>query len=363
MLKSKLHRSSQEGFLLDLVPRLEASLGALPGLTVDPMRPEDDRPPGSHPLRLRVTAKGRTVELAGEVRRHGYPRDALQAVEPLLGSTRGTDALPFFVAPSISVGARKLLRERGIGYWDESGSLYLDLPGALYVVDRPPRQPDRHVRHVFSGATAQVLHAMLLHPEREWHLHELAALAETSVYTVHQVCEFLEARLWMRKHGAGPRVVRILTEPGALLDAWAENHSLESYRFHRFYHLASSPAALHDAVSGLLGALDIPHAMTLECGAELVAPFATAIPRQAVLVPEERMAAVTRIASARGFRPVEDGENVVFLGTCNRAPLMFIQDVESVPVASLVQLYLDLWAWPRRGREQARHLRALRMGF
>ena len=208
-----------------------------------------------------------------------------------------------------------------------------------------------------------MLHAILVHREREWHVQDLAALAETSLYTVHQVCAFLEAQLWMRKDGAGPRAVRVLTDPGALLDAWADAHSLEAYRFHRFYHLAPSPAELQDAVGELLDALDIPHALTLESGAEHVAPFATAIPRQAVLVPEERMAALARGAQAQGFRAVEDGENVVFLGTRSRAPLMFSQEVESVRVASLVQLYLDLWAWPRRGREQARHLRALRLGF
>jgi len=45
------------------------------------------------------------------------------------------------------------------------------------------------------------------------------------------------------------------------------------------------------------------------------------------------------------------------------APLLFRQRVHDAWVASDVQLYRDLWAWPRRGREQAAHLRAERLTF
>ncbi len=46
-----------------------------------------------------------------------------------------------------------------------------------------------------------------------------------------------------------------------------------------------------------------------------------------------------------------------------RSPLLFRQRVHDAWVASDVQLYRDLWAWPRRGREQAAHLRAERLTF
>ena len=48
---------------------------------------------------------------------------------------------------------------------------------------------------------------------------------------------------------------------------------------------------------------------------------------------------------------MDDGENIVLMTTRDRCPLMFRQQVE------------NLWAWPRRGKEQARHLRITRLPY
>ena len=75
------------------------------------------------------------------------------------------------------------------------------------------------------------------------------------------------------------------------------------------------------------------------------------------------MAAFDEAAATSGVRPVDDGENVVLMATRDRCPLMYRQQVENLWVVSNVQLYLDLLASPRRGKEQARHLRATRLPY
>ena len=60
---------------------------------------------------------------------------------------------------------------------------------------------------------------------------------------------------------------------------------------------------------------------------------------------------------------MERGENLLLLEVPDPAPLMDREEIEGFWVASPLQLYLDLYAWPRRGREQADHLRGVCLGY
>jgi hypothetical protein len=272
--------------------------------------------------------------------------------------------VPLVVAPAISEAGRELLRRHKLGYWDTGGSLYIDLPWALYWVDRPaPAGQPRVLRSVYRGSAAQVLHALLLEPSRRWHVNELARRAQVSVSTVHQVCTFLEQQLWMDKEGKGPQSVRILHQPSALLDGWASAHSLAEYRVQRFHRWARQPDEILRPVTDALADLGVEHALTLGSGAQLVAPHGTGPAHGWVLLPASATPRLDEIALAANLRPVDEGETLTCLLTRDRSPLLFRRQVQDYWVASDVQLYLDLWAWPQRGKEQARHLRAERLGY
>ncbi|MDQ3701446.1 MAG: hypothetical protein M3442_11070 [Chloroflexota bacterium] len=215
---------------------------------------------------------------------------------------------------------------------------------------------------MYRGRSAQVLHALLLEPDRWWGVRELAAHAGVSPYTAHQVFTFLEEQLWAERRGAGPDVARRLSEPGQLLDAWAEAHTLRQYVPRRFHVWAQSTDTLLQTVGGALEEAEIEHALTLTTGAALVAPFGTALLPIAVLIPAgaDLILAIERA----GLQPVQAGETVVLYATRERSPLQFRRRVHDRWVASSdIQLYLDLWAFPKRGREQAHHLRTARLCY
>jgi hypothetical protein len=314
---------------------------------------------------LRLLVAGRPVRLQVLTRKSSSPRDLREAalrLESVSNSPGEIPSVPLIAAPSIGARAREFLREQGIGYWDRGGSLYLQLPWAVYWIDRPPPPSARRKRQdLFRGRATQVLHALLLEPDRPWHVSDLAPRAEVSPYLALQVCAYLEDQLWMERHGRGPRRVRRLCEPGKLLDAWAEAYSLDRYRFQRYYRWTQSPKALLELVGAALEGGGVEYALTLAAGAALVAPFATSVERLTFIIPES--VPLPEIAEAAKLRPVEDGENIAFLVTRERAPLLFRQRLGDVWVASAIQLYLDLYAWPQRGREQAQHLRSERLPF
>ncbi len=359
-------RESNSAGLLD---GLQRALAALPEVELHAVEPERRVDGHEVDMVIRAAVKGRPVWLLVEAKASGYPRDARSAIwqlAPLRRLDAPVPRVPLFVAPVVSATSRELLRSEGLGYWDPGGSLYLDLPWALYFVDRPvPRGRRRTLRSVYRGRTAQVLHALLLDPRRPWKVLDLARQAEVSVSTVHQVFTFLEDQLWMEKEGAGPKAVRHLREPGTLLDAWAEAHSLGHYVAFRFHGWAQQPDELLHRVTESLERRGVDYALTLATGAAYVAPFATEPGPLALLVPAER-AMRTQLADVladTGLRRVNAGEAVTLYAATDRSPLLFRRQVDDAWVASDVQLYLDLYAWPRRGKEQARHLRAERLEY
>ncbi|MGA7732624.1 MAG: hypothetical protein WCD37_15300 [Chloroflexia bacterium] len=103
------------------------------------------------------------------------------------------------------------------------------------------------------------------------------------------------------------------------------------------------------------------YALTLASGAEYVAPYATSVDNLHILVPET--ADLTALAERGGLKPVESGENITILVSGDRSPLMFRQHIEDTDIANNIQLYRDLRAWPTRGKEQAEHLRSIKLGY
>lgn len=351
----------------DLSVALREALARLPGIHLEEGSLLGSVTHGSPRLdaEWQLQVAGRPLRLLVQTRHNSSARDlreAVQRLKPLRDLDAEIPTVPLLAAPRISLRGREFLREQGVGYWDLGESFYLQLPWAVYFVDRLPLPSGaRKRREVFRGRTTQVLQALLLDPYRPWHLNELAASAETSSYIALQTCTYLEEQLWMERRGKGPNVVRVLREPGALLDAWAEAYSLDRYQFRRYYRWAQSPVVLREAVGAALEEAGAEYALTLAAGAELVAPAATNVERLTVIVPESVL--LPQIAAAAKLRPVEDGENLAFLVTRERTPFLFRQRVAEMWVASNVQLYLDLFAWPQRGREQAQHLRSERLPY
>lgn len=291
-----------------------------------------------------------------------HPQAAFKAIEQF--KDYPTCAV-ILAAPSLSESTRAFLRENKVGYWDCSGSLFLDLPHALYWVDKPPLpQPRgrRELKNPYRGSSAQVLHSMLLQPQRPWKVTELAEEAGVSPYTSQQVLGYLEKQLWVRREGRGPHGVRYLDEPGKLLDDWAAHHSLRDYKHIRLHQLAKNLEVQREHLTAFLGSQDVPWALTLEHGANAVAPFVTRLPGViTVIVPE--VIHWVELARSAGYREVGNGENLHLWVTSDQGPFLGRTLEDNLQIASPIQLYLDLSQWPRRGKEQAQRIRERVLNF
>jgi hypothetical protein len=328
-------------------------LRQVPGLTTTPA-----------PTRGRSTdvllhfADGR-VAVAVEFKQRAHAATAWQVVHQHLALP---DVPLVLVAGETTEEARRILRDHGIGVIDGTGNAHLELPGLLIHLEGRPRPAGRGVPRMptrLSGKAGVVAQLLLLHSDRTWKVVEVAEEAGVSTGLAHRVLDRLEREGILTTEGRGPRRVRRVLGPAALLDLWAEEHADRPRRTFG-YLLAQTPQLLIEELGSTLARAGIDYALT-GAAAGLVAPFLTTVPVvdlwvTAVAGPEDLLGVI-------GAEAVTTGHNVVFLQDRDDAPLVFREQARGLWLANRFRLYVDLLADPRRGREQAQHLRREVIGF
>ncbi len=351
-----------------LITLISEALNTLPEVQVKSVVLAAPFCPGSEiraDFEVRLEVRGHPLRLLIVEKNYASPRDVLSFARKLhasLPDSEATPCLPMLIAPALPMSSREILREQQIAYGDSGGSLYLPFAGALFYIDKPvPKSARRNTRNVYKGKAAHVLHTLLHAPDRAWHVNEMALEAGVFPSTVHDVFQILEEHLWVERRGKGPEGVRLLRDPGAILNAWREEYSLKQYDVRSFYGWSQTPAGLRAALDSAMEEAKAEYTLTLSSGAELVAPFVTTVEKLSVLVSETMPFSL--ISDRLKLEPVEEGANIHFYLSKTRAPFLYRRRVQEVWVASDIQLYLDLWASPARGKEQAEHLRKEKLSF
>lgn len=285
-----------------------------------------------------------------EFRKRVNAATAHQLLQPTL--TRAEVPL-LVIAGETTREAREILADNGASMVDASGNVHIELPGLLMHVDgkrpAPAAVPTR-----LRGKAGVAAQALLLHRDRDWRVAGLAAEADISAGLAHRVLARLEQEGLVEAAGAGPKRTRRVTQPAALLDLWAEEQA-EALIFTPGYLLAQTPAQLIERLGANLSKAGIPYALSGAAGASVVAPFVTSIPVAEVWVP----AAVghLQLLNGAGATNVGEGHNVMFWQENDDTPLAFREQHQGLWVANVMRLYRDLLRDPKRGREQAAHLR------
>jgi hypothetical protein len=326
-------------------------LRAVPGLAVTAEPAETDR--GADAV---LGFAGSETQVAVEVKARANAATAWQLAREA-GARPDTPML--LIAGETTTEAREILQQHGIGVIDGLGHAHIELPGLLFHLDshRSHRQtwPTR-----LNGKAGVVAQALLVYPERRWQVQELAREAGVSLGLAHRVLERLADEGVVTAVGSGRNRVRHVTNQTALLDLWAEENTYRPTRT-LAYLLAQNPQQLITELGRGLNRAGIGYALTGAAAASLVAPFVTAVPVAEVWVTAT--AAPGQLCDAAGAELVADGQNVVFLQARDDTPLAFREQAGGVWVASRFRIYADLRGAPRRGREQAEHLRQEVIGF
>ena len=309
---------------------------------------------------------GQQLLLLVEFKKAAYPRDVRLAAEQLRAYQRSLRNSPRAVpvhlaiaAEHLSDGARQNLRKSGISYFDSSGTLYFQHGTWLVDIERTPKSPiARRIGSVFTGAREQVVHATLHHWRRTGGSEyasgaELAEMAGTSPYTVSKTMQELERQDWIQTQGSGPMQRRRLSEPAALLDAWAETWIRRSEPRSRWYGYAPD-GILRPILDGLTD--QVGWAITGAAAANTLVRHISRVDRVTVIVPPGRS---DDWADELGLRRTAQGANVVLVERSGAA-LQFVDqslDHPGLILASPFVQYLDLLDGVGRNKELAAEFR------
>lgn len=353
-----------------LITSFVDALRGLPDIVADLDHLESARS-GDHGYDARVDlhVAGRSYVLLVEAKKAVFPRDVRQVLwqfrEASLGRSaeQGEEPLSLLVAESISPGAKELLRNERVGYYDSGGSLYLPARGAYLYIDKPPPKTlAKSMRSLFSGRRAQVLHALLVR-NRDWFgVTDLAQQAMVSPATASQVLSELERFDWLVARGQGPAKERHLREPAALLDAWAKQlATIRPPTLRRYYVPGIKVDALEARIGQIFGSHDVAYAISSETAAQRYAPFLSNVSqvRARVLIGADADAAIGELNA----RPVSEGANFGVIEAKSRGELLFREQIGGLWLSSPIQIYLDLLRSEGRAKDMAEHFRKERIGF
>lgn len=334
---------------------LEALPSLLPSFTVTAIEHTDR--PGANPADLVVavaTPPGRHHQLCLRLQETPAPSRVREVLRKMKASLAGPHAAyPVLASTFLSPRVREICKEEGVGYLDVAGNCRLSLPDAYLekVVERNPFPPRGRPASLFAPVSSRLIRVVLEAPSRAWTVQELSKTAGISLGQASNVCRrLLEEAYAVRQE----RRVR-LTEPGKLLDAWRDQYDPSRHEPAAYYSFEREPDALMRRLAEVANARQWRYAVTGLAGASLVAPFVHGVGAVAWYVPDALQRA--QWIEALDLRPVESGANALMLIPHDRGVWHGARAVEGVSVAGSVQLYLDLWHDPGRGREQAEFLR------
>ncbi|RDS79638.1 hypothetical protein DWU98_16340 [Dyella monticola] len=321
-------------------------------------------------LFLRLKVDGQHVDFAIELVRDAYPRDVASAIAHVQ-SFAPKDRVPVIhmvAANTLSKGARDLLRENGIGYFDLQGNLYIrwrrwliDVRTQNVKTSSRKSAASKAGLDLFTDARACVVHAILhatRHHANPWlGVQEIAQMAGTSDFTCSKVLQELEKREWCEAEGTGPARRRRLVQPNALLDAWCEAWPPnKEKRTHWYCFVPPKAGALQQKLRSLVASIPdmITWAYSGAAPANMITPLLTAVTDAEIIIPPGQ---TDLVAGALGVDAATKGYNLTIVERDSASLLFREAHGDGTWSASPYILYLDLMHGPGRNKELAANLR------
>ncbi|MDP3395288.1 MAG: hypothetical protein Q8S57_01270 [Methanoregula sp.] len=205
------------------------------------------------------------------------------------------------------------------------------------------------VANIFSKKASDILRVLLVSYPKTWALRDLAKESGTALgYTSRVSNTLISQRLALR---ASARSELKIMAPEDLLKRWATfSHFVANTTFVEYY---TSEQDILKFLSRLKRQKPGEYALTGLAGALLVEPFVRPTNTHMYIW---KGSDAGKLAHDLDLMPVEENGNVKFAIAPGNGIFYGAQEIDGIRVVSDIQLYVDLYNYPARGREAADEL-------
>ena len=342
----------------DAASRLREALGAVfPGARMS-LRSQPRSGSRSAAWRVRIDTEALQLGLMIQYKQDptgARLRDAIAQISHQNATTE--DAVWMLACEYLSPAMQDTLRTAGVPFVDFAGNAWL-MHGGIHIDRRGfanPAAETRLPRGPFSDKASLVVRALFASSGGRG-VRELASELELTPGYVSKVLTELDRRGYIARLDDGIA----LRHAGELLTDWLHVYRGRQPAATRTYFApVTSAKALIEAARGAKFALRPDYALTMQSGASLVSRHAD-FDTLELYVRDASLA--DGIAGQLGGRPTARGANLVIMAPYYRVSAFHGQRrVRGLTVVSDLQLYLDLYDLPQRGREQAERIHERRI--
>jgi hypothetical protein len=210
-------------------------------------------------------------------------------------------------------------------------------------------QKKEQLTNLFAKKAADIIRVLLVRYPKTWTMRDLTKESGAALgYTSRVSKTLIRQRLALR---ASARSELKIMAPQDLLKRWATfSNFVANTTFVEYY---SNEEDIGKFLSRFKDRERMEYALTGLSGALLVEPFVR--PTNTHIYIRKRSDAI-KWANELGLMPIEENGNVKFAIAASDGIFYGAQEIKGIRVVSDIQLYVDLYNYPARGREAADEL-------
>lgn len=210
-----------------------------------------------------------------------------------------------------------------------------------------PGTPNLVRRELLNSKSSRVAHLLLLDRGKTWGVIELSEAAGIAPSYAVGILQNLVQIGWVGSGDEG----YTLTQPRMLLDSWANSREFARPHPSRGFVIVGDTTEAESRFRDVANRHRARYAFTLFSGARFRAPFVRYLAAHVYLEGSP-----DRIVKEMGARPVSEGGNLVVMQPDDEGVFLGLQECDGARVVSDPRLYVDLFHFKARGREQAEFL-------
>jgi len=216
-------------------------------------------------------------------------------------------------------------------------------------------QKNYRTKNIFADKASLALRKMLKDPERRWVVRDFTGPGGVSLGMSQEVLKAMEKKGYIERVKKGPSSYAILTNKKKLISDWLKGYSFGQNVIDTYYSANKNILKKFKRVLK-----ENQYALTLHTGANLITSFVRMEDIFIYMNFMEWEKDILDIRQKLDLKELVRGGNIHLIHPFYKNSVFFnTQKIKGYTVVSNLQLYLDLYNFQPRGREQAEYLRNL----